>query len=261
MSSRSPTNRSTTPTIGVDVDSVQQISANTEHDVVHDPKGTTMIDTNTHKGARIYSKLILGFYDQLVISFSNRYAWRCPSQIMLNAYNRLTSTRHLDVGPGTGWYLDHAQLPAGIDLTLFDLNRNSLESASARIASTPHTLASGDILALQPDDLGTFDSISANYLLHCLPGTWQDKTVALRNITDHLDDDGVLFGATILGTDVDHNLPGRGLMRLYNQLGIFHNTADDIAGLANSLESLFNEVTVRRQGTVALFEARHPVRG
>ena len=42
--------------------------------------------------------------------------------------------RHLDVGVGTGWFLDHCRWPVeSPKITLLDLNENSLAVASKRI--------------------------------------------------------------------------------------------------------------------------------
>lgn len=219
-----------------------------------------MRDEDVRRGARIYSRAVLGFYDQLVVRFSNTRAWRCPSPRMLERYDQLLGQRHLDVGPGTGWYLDHAAVPAGARITLMDLNHNSLDAAARRISRHGPEALIGDVLSPLPAESGPFDSIGVNYLMHCLPGTWRDKGRAFAHLSERLSEDGTLFGATILGRGVRHNLLGRGLMSLYNALGIFHNRADDERGLRESLERSFAEVSVDVNGTVALFTARGPLR-
>lgn len=219
-----------------------------------------MNDQEVRRGAGVYSKPILGIYDLVVVRLSNSLAWRCPSVLMLAQYDRLLGRRHLDVGPGTGWYLANAQLPEDADVVLMDLNSNSLESASARIAGVTHSRLVANVLEPLPEDIGLFDSIGVNYLFHCVPGTWTDKGTAFGHLAERLADDGVLFGATILGTGVRHNLGGRGLMALYNRLGIFHNRADDAGGLRAALEAAFREVEVNVVGTVAVFSAREPRR-
>lgn len=219
-----------------------------------------MTDGDVHRGARIYSTPVLGFYDLLVVRLSNSWAWRCPSRLMLDRYDRFLGRHHLDVGPGTGWYLAHAELPAAAEITLLDLNSNSLDRAAARTGGAVRSRVVADVLAPLPDTLGPFDSVAVNYVLHCLPGTWADKGTAIEHLAARLADDGVLFGSTILGRGAGHNLPGRGLMALYNALGIFHNRDDDEIGLETVLRQNFAQVSIDVVGTVAMFSASAPRR-
>lgn len=215
-------------------------------------------DDEVCRGVAVYSKPVLKIYDVLVVRLSNTYVWRCHRTRLVELYNRNISTDHLEVGPGTGWYLANSQLPTGGAITLFDLNPSSLAHASARISSlAPHAVV-GNVLEPLPDALGPFHSIGANYLFHCVPGSWTSKRVAFQHLADKLSPDGVLFGSTILGHGVDHNLAGRMLMALYNRLGIFHNIDDDAAGLDAALRRCFTDVDVKVIGTVATFTACRP---
>jgi SAM-dependent methyltransferase len=220
-----------------------------------------MPDAHLRDSAKYYTRFYLGIYNWAVIRLSNSFAWRCPSKTQLKQYNHLMGTRHLDVGPGTGWYLAHADRTSGTELHLMDLNPNSLQVASSQLAGRPiAAMHEQDILDPIPEEIGEFDSISMNYLLHCLPGTWAEKEAAVAHLAERLTDQGTLFGATILGEGVRHNLPGRKLMNLYNKVGVFHNRADDADGLRRILERHFTHVDVRVQGTVALFTASAPRR-
>lgn len=219
-----------------------------------------MNDKDVRRGAGIYSKPILSVYDLLVVKMSNSWAWRCPSHRMLAAYKAYMGHRHLDVGPGTGWFLARSITPE-TDLWLMDLNRNSLESAAARLGHAT-TISALEHNVLEPlhSNIAKFDSVGINYVAHCLPGTWHEKGKAFDHLADLLNDDGFLFGSTILGKGVEHNLAGSGLMKLYNRLGIFHNVNDDLDGLQQALTRAFNEVNVDLVGTVAVFNARGPRR-
>jgi hypothetical protein len=208
-------------------------------------------------GQRVYTPLTLRFYDLFVLGFSNRFVWRCPSSKMLERYENHVSGRHLDVGVGTGWFLDHCRWPVERpQITLLDLNENSLSAASDRIRRyAPKTVQAN---VLEPVDLGDarFDSIGVNYLFHCLPGElrWKAATV-VSNLRPYLASGGVLFGSTILGRSIDHNLLGRRLMRLYNRKGIFSNVDDDEQGLDQGLASELTDVVIDVVGGVALFAA------
>ncbi|TFW23859.1 methyltransferase [Duganella callida] len=212
----------------------------------------------TRPGAAIYSSLVLKVYDAWVLGFSNRFAWRCPTgTVLLPFYRRHLGGRHLDVGVGTGYYLAHADLSAVRQLALLDLNDNSLRAAAARSGRADVASFQGDVM--QPLDImrgQQYDSIALFYLLHCLPGTMATKEAVFRHLKSLLSPDGVVYGATILGTAAGHNGVGRYLMNLYNRKGIFGNRDDSVDSLRQALSSQFEEVTITRHGMVALFTAR-----
>src|SRR5918996_6376268 len=80
-------------------------------------------------GAAIYSKPVLSVYDLYVLGFSNTFVWRCPSHLILDFYNEHISGNHLDVGVGTGYFLDKCKFPTHHPrIALADLNTNSLQA-------------------------------------------------------------------------------------------------------------------------------------
>ena len=86
-------------------------------------------------GQAVYSPLVLGFYDLWVLGVSNHLLWRCPTRELRALYDRNVSECHIDVGVGTGYYLDNVPFPvAGPEITLLDLNAHSLAAAARRIA-------------------------------------------------------------------------------------------------------------------------------
>ena len=209
-------------------------------------------------GQRVYTPLVLWGYDLFVLGFSNRFVWRCRSSRMLERYDRYAGACHLDVGVGTGWFLDRCEWPVETpQITLVDLNENSLSVASKRIRRyAPATIQAN---VLDPVDLGDarFDSIGANFLFHCLPGELGSKvTKVASSLCPYLAPGGVFFGSTILGRGVRHNPLGRRLMRLYNRKGIFSNLEDDRRGLEEGLASQLTDVDVEVVGAVALFAGR-----
>lgn len=217
-----------------------------------------MNNSDVHAGAAVYSKPVLRIYDLFVVHFSAARAWRCDCNSMLSQYDDNIGRRHLDVGPGTGWYLEHSKPPMDAQITLMDLNPNSLTRASSRLGDIPHRTIIGNVLEPLPESAGMFDSIATNYLFHCVPGGWDAKGAAFAHLSRHLAPDGVLFGSTILGQGVQHNRVGSALMKLYNRRGVFHNENDDAVGLQRALEQHFADVMVTVIGTVALFQARQP---
>jgi SAM-dependent methyltransferase len=210
-------------------------------------------------GQAVYSPLLLRFYDAFVLGFSNRLLWRCPSSRLLAHYDRHVGPRHLDVGVGTGYFLDRCRFPtAAPSIVLADMNANSLAAAAKRIARYAPRVVRANVL--EPLALGAerFDSIGLNYLLHCLPGTLESKAAALDNLRPLLAPGGVLFGSTILGQDARMNPPARALNAIYNRKGIFTNHRDSADGLGRALAARFPSHRLEVLGCVALFSARLP---
>lgn len=218
----------------------------------------------TEAGAAIYTPLLLKAYDWWVLDISNRFAWECSTQdVLLPFFQKHLRRVHLDVGPGTGFYLAHSVLRPHPDLTLLDLNENSLNAACERLKASNQTVTDiecihQDILTpLRLNEKKKFDSISLFYLLHCLPGDISQKEKAITNLKAYLTPSGVLYGATILGDSAEHNPFGKLLMTLYNRKGIFGNHSDNLAALERMLKRHFTSVTVQQQGKVALFSAHN----
>ena len=188
---------------------------------------------NTESGASVYSPTILKLYDFAVLGLSNRFVWQCPTKtVLLPFYKEHLGLKHLDVGVGTGFYIARASLTRSHQVSLLDLNENSLQAAAAQVKQAKVRTFMRDVMqpSSEPADTG-YDSISLFYLLHCLPGTMDDKETAIANLKRYLSKEGVLYGATILGDDAAHNAIGRMLLRLYNDKGVFHNMADTLDDL------------------------------
>ncbi|HEY8207299.1 MAG TPA: class I SAM-dependent methyltransferase [Myxococcaceae bacterium] len=207
-------------------------------------------------GAAPYSPRLLSLYDSFVLGLSNRLWWKCPTPRLLELYQRNVTGRHMDVGVGTGYYLDkvrfHTPKPS---IALVDLNRNSLEYTARRIARYQPTTHQANVLEPFQVDGGGFESVSLTYLLHCLPGDLATKAVFFDHLRPNLAPGAVVFGATILGVGVRHNLAGRAIMRGYNKQGIFGNAHDTVEALQAALEQRFARHTIEIRGVVALFTA------
>ena len=208
-------------------------------------------------GAAVYSKPFLSVYDFYVLGVSNTFVWRCPSRLILAFYNEHISGNHLDVGVGTGYFLDKCQFPVPHPtLVLADLNPNSLQVTAQRLQRYHPRAYIADVLQPLPIEPAQFDSIGLNYVLHCLPGNFRGKAVVFRNLKPLLRKDGVIFGTTILGLGITKNVLAKPLMRVYNSKGIFGNTYDHAADLERGLKENFHEYSLHIVGCVAFFTGR-----
>ncbi|MCB9938467.1 MAG: class I SAM-dependent methyltransferase [Planctomycetaceae bacterium] len=201
---------------------------------------------------------MLRLYDLIVLGVSNRFIWKCPTSRLLRLYNDNVSANHLDVGVGTGYYLDRCRFPIEQpQITLLDMNANCLQAAAARISRYSPTCYEGNIFEPLNLNGAKFDSISLNYVLHCLPGTMPDKLVAVKRLAELLTPGGVLFGSTLLYGGVPRSWPARRLMDFYNRKQIFTNVDDDLNTLQAGCAAIFETSEIEAVGCAALMCCRN----
>jgi len=208
-------------------------------------------------GQAVYTRRVLGAYDFLVLGVSNRFLWKCATPRLVEHYNQHVTENHLDVGVGTGYFLDHCSFPSQEPrIALLDLNQNTLDFASGRIARYQPETYRGSVLEPIQVDAPKFDSVGINYLLHCLPGSIESKAAAFDHLKEQMNPGAVIFGSTLLQGGVSRNWFAKRLMDAYNRKGIFTNRDDDLEGLKQQLALRFRKVSVEVVGCVALFSAR-----
>ncbi|MFF5252813.1 class I SAM-dependent methyltransferase [Streptomyces leeuwenhoekii] len=212
------------------------------------------------EGQPYYENRRLRLYDAVVVNASNRLLWRCPKQRLLDHYNEWITSRHLEVGPGSGYYLDHCRFPAGpAELTLLDLNPDPLHFTAHRLRRHSPRCVQADILEPLPDIVGDgFTSVAFNYVLHCLPEPPGGKQVVFKHLRQVLAPGGVLFGSTVLSQGVKHTVLSRRFNLLYQRQGSFHNQHDSVRRLHRTLDEHFDSHWLEVRGSVALFAARAP---
>lgn len=209
------------------------------------------------EGQSFYEHRRLRLYDSVVVHASNRLLWRCPRSRLLTHYNDWATARHLEVGPGSGYYLDHCRFPVqDPDLTLLDLNPDPLRFTAHRLRRYAPRCVQADLLEPLPELVGgNFSSVGFNYVMHCLPEPSAGKQLVFAHLREVLAPDGVLFGSTVLSAGVSHTALSRRFNLLYQSQGSFHNQRDSVRGLHQSLERHFAHHWIEVRGSVALFAA------
>jgi ubiquinone/menaquinone biosynthesis C-methylase UbiE len=220
-------------------------------------EGNVDRDDPAYKGQAGYNSFMLTIYDPFVLGFMTRAVWRSPMPPVVERYRKHMGLRHLDIGPGTGYFIEKAAPPPGTEITLLDPNKKVLAHASRRLAALNPATIEADVMKPLPID-GRFDSAALNFVLHCLPGPQSSKAVAVRNVAAVLESDGVLFGGTVLGMSERHSRRARAVLRVFNRQGAFDNMGDTADGLRDILKDSFEDVTVDIVGSVALFTASRP---
>ncbi len=221
-------------------------------------KDTISVSAGVQAGQAVYSKLVLSIYDLYVLGLSNSFIWKCPTYKLLDMYDLHVSDNHLDVGVGSGYYLDKCRFSSRKPrVAILDLNQNSLDVASKRIARyLPQVYRRNVLEYIDLGPSGHFDSIGINYLLHCLPGSMNDKSVIFDNLSHHLSDGGVIFGSTLLYDEEKLGVIPKKLMDIYNKKGIFCNKNDTLDALKDNLEKRFSKSYIDVIGCAALFWAK-----
>ena len=214
-------------------------------------------DDPAYRGQSDYNELLLRLYDPLVLGPISRYVWRCPAELGVRLYRQHIRPNHLDVGPGTGYFLAHAGLPAGTRVTVLDPNPNVLRHVTRRLRDLEVTAVEADVLKPLPVT-GPYDSAAMNAVLHCLPGPLERKAVAVANIASVLAPGATFFGATVLGRSAKHTRMGRAFLTAFNRRGAFDNLDDTEDGIAEILRRSFGQVTIETVGGLAIFAATQP---
>jgi SAM-dependent methyltransferase len=203
--------------------------------------------------------LLLAIYDPCVLGLMAPVVWRCPVRPGVERYRRHLGRRHLDIGPGTGYFLERAAPPSGVRITLLDPNPHVLARCTRRLAPLAPMAVQADVMKPLPVE-GPFDSVALSFVIHCLRGPQEHKAVAIHNVAAVLEPGGVLFGGTVLGLGERHTLPARAVLRAFNRKGDFDNLGDTADGLRAILAESFDAVEVDVVGSAALFTATRPRR-
>lgn len=149
-----------------------------------------------YRGFKDYTSRFLKMYDALV-GFVAPHVWGVGEEHGLGLYRRHMGFRHLDVGPGTGFFIVETNPPQDIELTLLDASPHVLDFCAERLAAWNPTTIRANVLEPLPVD-GPFDSAALAHVIHCLPGPMPEKARAIEHIAAVLTDDGVLFGGQCL---------------------------------------------------------------
>ena len=209
------------------------------------------------RGQSDYTPSVLRMYDPFVLGFAARFLWRCPTSRLVERYRRSIREGHLDVGPGTGYFLERSGLPEGSHVTILDPNPNVLRHVKRRLEHLDVTAVEADVLKPLPVT-GPFDSAALHLVIHCLPGPISRKAVAVANVAAVLAPTGTLFGASVLGRSGSHTWLARRYLRVLNWQGGFDNLDDTENGLREILAASFERVELEIIGSVAVFSATGP---
>ena len=214
-------------------------------------------DNQTKDTNEIYSQFVLRIYDWYVLWYNCRFLWECPAHYLLDLYNQYVSDNHLDIGVGTGYFLDKCKFPGtNVRLALMDSSANPLAAASKRLFRYRPEVYQRDVSKQFGINTKLFDSIGMMNLLHCVPGDLKTKAVVFEHAKEVMNPGAVIFGSTILFKRVKRNTLATLAIKYYNKNGSMCNMNDSLEDLQESLRNNFSDSTVKVIGCEALFWAR-----
>ncbi|HET8707574.1 MAG TPA: class I SAM-dependent methyltransferase [Pseudomonadales bacterium] len=213
-------------------------------------------DKRAQRAAALYNKLALTFYDFYVYRFAAPIAFRCPVENMSSLYQKYCSKQHLEIGVGTGHFLQQAHARDQLQtVTLLDLNPNCLQITAEKLKGLTVHCYEGNILHPFPLKNERFSSVGLNFVLHCVPGSFAEKGIIFKHLKPYLLPDAVVFGSTAIYESAKRNLVGPLVMNAYNALGIFNNKQDQKRELIECLSSEFKYVNIEQIGNILFFVA------
>ncbi|AXA33346.1 class I SAM-dependent methyltransferase [Francisella adeliensis] len=216
-----------------------------------------MSNKSSDAGQKIYSKTVLKIYNFWVLFFNNRFLWKCKTSNLVDLYSKNVSRNHLDVGVGSGYLLNKVRNKLD-KVTLMDLNPTCLDYVENVLKDKEVSKVQTDILVNVPESFhNQFDSIGANYLIHCLPDN-NTKDMVFKNLAKMLKSTGVAFGSTIInGYDSKMAI---NVADKFNKKGIFDNENDSYEKIEQYIKENFENHEISQVGSVCIFSMSHPIK-
>lgn len=218
------------------------------------------VNEDVKKGQQVYNKFTLAIYDFLLFKLLTGLVWRCPTPKLLKLFANNMSNNHLDVGVGSGFLIDKTPFTAVLPrLALMDLNEECLNHCSKRLVRYQPKVYQHNVFEPFPSIAEKFDSISLNYLLHCLPGNISEKAVVFDHLFEWLNPGGVIFGCTVIFDSSEKHWLADKIMQIYNRKGVFSNQDDTISAFEQALSKRFENYELKIIGSAAQFIIKKPL--
>jgi hypothetical protein len=180
----------------------------------------------------------LKFYDYLVNDINCTYAWRCHKSNIFENYKNNIKTNHLEIGPGTGYFLKNNY---NINkLYLMDINEDTLNFSKNNLSLNYQVETINHNIFEDKLEIKDLDSVGLNYVLHCVPGKLEDN---INNLINNLESNNKInfFGATVVSDkDLQNRLSSIELFFL-NKYNIFNNEMDYSKNLIDYLKLVFQK--------------------
>lgn len=192
----------------------------------------------------------LKFYDYLVNDINCTYAWRCHKSNIFENYKNNIKTNHLEIGPGTGYFLKKNY---NINkLYLMDINEDTLNFSKNNLSFNYEVKTINHNIFEDKLEIKDLDSVGLNYVLHCVPGKLEDN---IDNLLNNLESNNKInfFGATVVSDKNLQNTLSSVELFFLNKYNIFNNQLDTSKNLIDYLK--YNKIKFQEKivGNVLIF--------
>jgi len=171
------------------------------------------------------------------------------------------SKNHADIEVGTGYCLNQCRYqPGEVRIALIDFQKNCLDFTSKRLRRyKPESYLCN---ATEPLQLGTsgFDSVALGGILHCIPGSMNEKAAIFDSSKEILNAEGCIFGYTILNQGIKKTLLSRIVYLILQKLKVINGLTDSAQELSIELNKRYQSFQVEVVGSIAIFVAQSPIK-
>ncbi len=194
------------------------------------------------------NKFIFNNYDYLVNNLNCKYVWKCDQKFINKLYEKNITYNHLEIGPGTGYFLRNYNFN---NLHLIDINDDVLNNCEKNLKSNCQNihLYNKNIFEINNKINKEITSIGLSYVLHCVPNNLDSS---LNNLVENVKTGNkiIIFGSTVIPNKNDYLATTE--IYLLNKFGIFNNMNHN----KNQLENIVNKYNgnIKQIGNVLIFD-------
>ena len=198
-----------------------------------------------------FNNFVLKNYDFFVNHINCKYVWRCDQQNITNKYNRNISKNHIEIGPGTGYFLKDYEFN---NLTLIDVNTNILSECKKNLEKNCKNINIINTNVFEKNNkiaVNHCESVGLNYVLHCVPN---NLSISINNLVNNIPKKNYqLFGSTVIPPENKYNLANLEIFIL-NKMKIFNNKKHSEEDISSYINKNFHKNKINKIGHNLLFE-------
>ena len=205
----------------------------------------------------------LNIYDLLVNKINCKYVWKCDQRYIIDNYEKNIKNNHLEIGPGTGYFLKNiknikniktTKTTQNINLALLDINDDTLKFSAKNLQNSFNNIKcfNTNIFEKKPVTiLPKINSVGINYVLHCVPGNLEDN---IQSLINNIGQSNInYFGASVVSNKELSTFVAKIELYFLNKFGIFNNKNDNYLNLVKYFEKNNIKYEIKIKGNVVIF--------
>jgi phospholipid N-methyltransferase len=197
----------------------------------------------------------LNIYDLLVNKINCKYVWKCDQRYIIDNYKKNIKNNHLEIGPGTGYFLKNIKNTKNTNLFLLDINNDTLKFSAKNLQGRFNNINSFNRNIFEDTivskTLPKINSVGVNYVLHCVPGNLEDK---IQSLINNIGQSNInYFGASVVSNKELSTFVAKIELYFLNKFGIFNNKNDNYLNLVKYFEKNNIKYEIKIKGNVVIF--------